>query len=1154
MKIELLRQILRMTKYALIGVYIQCLLVGVLWANDINAQQQSIERIYLTVNLKDKNLEEVFSLLSEKTDFNFHYNVRVASRQRVNIAMNDASLGDVLRYLSQETGLSFKRINETIHVEKLVKAAAYVVEELSVQQVQTITGRVLDSETSESLPGVNVVIKGTTTGTVTDVNGRYSIGVPSSESVLVFSSIGFVTEEIAVGTQSVIDVALIPDITTLGEVVVVGYGEQRKESVVGAITQTEGKVLERTGGVSNVGAALTGNLPGLITSASTGMPGEENPQIVIRGQNSWNGSAPLILVDGVERPEFFNTMDIGSVESISVLKDASATAVFGSRGANGVIIVTTKRGREGKAEITATVNTTVKAVSKLPGKMDSYDAMRVRNRAIENELSTNPASWNDVIPQETIDKYRYPANLAEAERYPNIDWQETLFKDYAMAYNANVGIRGGTEFVKYFASVDFQNEGDLFRGIDNERGYAPGYDYNRLNFRSNLDFQLTPTTKLQTNLGGTYGVRKSPWGGGNDYGFWIAAYNNSPDAFIPQYSDGYWGYHNPNRQAALNSVRNLALSGVEYTTTSRLSTNFVLEQDLSKLVKGLNFRGTLAVDNTFIESDRGVNDLYNDIQEKWIDPETGQVFFERAFEANTRFDFYDQGASWTPTGGTVEDWSTQRRMFYQLQMNYATSIADKHNITMMALLSRQQDARGSEIPRYREDWVFRGTYNYKNKYMVEYNGAYNGSEQFAPEYRFSFFSSGGLGWMISEENFMQSISMLDMLKFRASYGEVGDDGISDFNRDRFLFMDQWAYGDASQMGVLGWQGEYSPYTWYRQTDIGNPSVRWETVYKYNLGADFGFYNGLIEGSVDFFRDDRVDIMMSGDRAVPSYYGADAPSANLGRVRTEGFEIMLGLDRSFGNGMRVWANFAMTHAKDHVLYRDDPQLLNDYQKQEGYQLGQARTHISSGFYNTWDEVYASTTHNTNNLAKIPGNYHILDINGDGIIDSFDSAPYGFSGTPQNTYNTNIGFEWKGFSCFVQFYGVNNVTRQVVFNSLSGQMNRVYEEGSYWSIDNTNADSPMPRWLSIPSGYNNGSRYFYDGSYLRLKNAEIAYRFDSGWITRLGLQSLRVYVNGNNLFLWTDMPDDRESNFAGTGWASQGAYPTVRRYNLGLNVTF
>ncbi len=1133
----------------LMGLCLLCFVMFEVRGSDL-AANKSIEDMYVTVELENGSLEEVFTSISNQTDLNFQYGQDVALERSVRTKTSQGSLGSYLREVAQETQLSFKRFNETIHVQDAAGSEGYVSESFGAADI-AITGKVTAEDTKDGLPGVNVIIKGTSTGAVTDIDGNYRIVVPSENSVLVFSFIGYENYEVRVGSQTVINVLLPLDIESLEEVIIVGYGEQKKETVVGAITQTDETVLKRSAGIPNLSTALTGNLPGLITSASTGLPGEESPQIVIRGQNSWNGSQPLILVDGVERPEFFNVMDISSVEAISVLKDASATAVFGSRGANGVIIITTKRGVEGRAEITGTVNTTFKVVSKLPGKKDSYESILLRNRAIEYELANNPASWNDIIPMEIADKYRNPANAEEAERYPNIDWQEALFKDFAMAYNANVGIRGGTEKTKYFANIDYQNEGDLFRDVNNNRGYDPGFSYNRLNFRSNLDFQLTPTTKLSTNLGGTYAVRKSPWGSdGDDYPYWIAAYSNSPDAFIPQYSDGIWGYHNPNVQGALNSVRILAISGVEYRTTAKILTNFVLDQDLSFLLKGLSVKGTLAVDNSFLEHERGVNDLYNDIQEKWIDPETGQVFYERAFDANSRFDFYDQGASWSPAAGSIDEWQSQRKLFYQFQLNYAQTFGQKHDVTAMGLMNRQEEAWGSVIPTYREDWVFRTTYSYDGKYMLDYSGAYNGSEKFGVDYRFHYFHAGGLGWMLSEESFMKSLTFINMLKLRASYGEVGDDSIG----ERFLFMDEWNYGDNSKLGSTGWQSEFSPYTWYVQQRVGNPSVRWETVYKYNVGADFGLFNGLIDGSVDFFRDNRQDILMIDGRAIPVYFGADPPAANIGEVTTEGFEIAVGFDHSFGKNFRVWADFAMTHAKDNVIERDSPELLDDYQKNEGFQLGQARTPISSGYYNTWDDLYASTPHGTNDLAKIPGNYHILDFNGDGIIDSFDSAPYGFAGVPQNTFNTTVGFEWKGLSCFVQFYGVSNVTRQVVFNSLAGQLNRVYEEGSYWSMDNTNADTPMPRWLSTPSGSNSGSRYFYDGSYLRLKNAEIAYRFDSDWVNKMGMQSLRLYVNGNNLLLWTKMPDDRESNFAGTGWASQGAYPTVKRINLGLNVTF
>lgn len=1019
------------------------------------------------------------------------------------------------------------------------------------QQIR-IRGQVVSSEDGLGIPGANVVVKDVPgLGTVTDMDGKYEIEVPSTEVVLVFSYIGFVTVERSAGSGPEINITMTPDETQLDEVVVIGYGKQKKASVVAAVAQTKGEVLERAGGVSNIGAALTGNVPGVVTSASTGMPGEEDPEILIRGTSTWNNSSPLILVDGIERP--MTSVDIGSVESISVLKDASATAVYGVRGANGVILITTKRGKEGKATIRARVNTTVKAPSKLPGKYDAYDALRIRNEVIENELGLSPNSWGDYLPQETIDKYRFPANPEEAERYPNVDWADTLFRDYTMSYNANVNVAGGSEFVKYFAGADFLREGDLMRQYDNSRGYDPGYGYNRLNVRSNLDFQLTNSTVFKVNLAGSYGVKKSPWGAtGGEYSMWLAAYSTAPDVFLPRYSDGSWGYYAPNEGKAENSVLALAISGIQYRTTTRLTTDFTVDQDLGMLVKGLNFKGTFAFDNTFVEIDRGVNDLYNDTQRKWIDPETGEAIYKQSYDDSNRFDF-QEGVKWSSSAGTVDNNATWRKLFYQLQLNYAVTLGEKHNITAMGLFNRNENATGSEIPHYREDWVFRTTYNWDNKYMIEYNGAYNGSEKFSKENRFAFFSSGGVGWMISGENFMQSLSFIDMLKVRASYGEIGDDNVF----GRWLYMSQWAYGGRSRLGMNGVSAEQSPYVWYREASVGNPDVHWEKVKKTNIGVDFGFFNGFVEGSVDFFRDKRTDVLVSGgNRAIPSYFGTDAPVANLGRVTNQGYELDLKFNYSFNPDLNVWANFNMTHAKDKILYADDAALLPDYQKASGKQIGQAYSYVSNGYYDTWDDLYASTVHNTNDNQKLPGNYHIVDYNGDGVIDAYDNIPYGFSSTPQNTYNTTVGFNWKGLSGFVQFYGVNNVTRQVVLTSLSSQNHVVYDEGHYRSPDHPNSGTPMPRWLSTPSGYNSANRYMFDGSYLRLKNVEIAYTFDSDtkWVKSFGLQNVRVYANGNNLYVWTKMPDDRESNFAGTGWASQGAYPTVKRYNLGVNFTF
>ncbi len=1009
-------------------------------------------------------------------------------------------------------------------------------------------GVVVDSN-GVPVTGAAVQVQGNTTvGAITDLDGNFTLTVPDENAVLVFTFIGMETTTAKV-TKDNMRVVMADDALLLEETIVVGYGQQKKASVVGAITQTTGETLQRAAGITDVGAALTGNLPGVVTTQSTGMPGEEEPEIVIRGASSWNGSEPLVLVDGIERP--MSSVDVSSVESISVLKDASATAVYGVKGANGVILVTTKRGSEGKARIDVSFTSTMKSASKLPNKLDSYDALMARNVAIEHELAVTPDSWEYIKAQSFIENYRNQTTIEQMERYPNVDWQDVLFNKSAMSYNANVNISGGTKFVKYFASADYVNEGDLFKTFENNRGYNAGYGYDRINVRSNLDFKITNTTTLKVNLAGSTGKRKTPtmnstgdiWQIGQQ---WAGAYGIAPDVFLPVYSDGTWGYY-PQISNVTNSALNLAIGGISTSTSSRINTDFTLEQDLSFITEGLSLRGLISWDNSFTEGERGINDLYNDAAEKWIDPATGQVYYAKEFDSYNGFD-WQQNINWSIQAGSVNNWQTLRNLYYQGQINYARTFAEKHDVTAMGLFSRQENAMGSVIPSYREDWAFRATYSWNNRYFIEYNGAYNGSEKFAPVNRFAFFNSGALGWMLSEEPFMKWFRdnrIIELLKVRASWGQIGDDNIS----QRWLYMSQWAYGGTTSMDL---NQRASIYVWYRETALGNEDVQWETVTKANLGIDYSMFKGLVAGSFEFFRDDRKDILINGDqRSVPSYFGGTPPTVNLGRVRTTGYELELRVNKQFANSLRIWGNFNMTHAENIILQKDDQAMRPNYQKEAGYAIGQYRSHIDGGFIKNWDEVYGTPAHDTNDAHKLPGDYYIVDFNGDGVVDNKDSAPFGYTGTPENTYSATLGFEWKGFSAFAQFYGVTNVTRDVGLTTFGSKMNTVYDLGTWWGRDEANPEVVVPRWNSAPS-YHTATQFLYDGSYVRLKNVEIAYTANGGWIKKIGLSSLKIFVNGNNLWLWTRMPDDRESNLSGFS-GGLGAYPTLKRFNLGVKFT-
>ena len=1021
---------------------------------------------------------------------------------------------------------------------------------LWAQQGIPVQGVILDA-TGETVIGASVVVKGNNSiGTISDLDGRFQLTVPNEKSVLVISYIGMKTQEVKVKPHGVMNITLEDDSEVLEEVVVVGYGQQKKASVVGSITQTTGKVLERTG-VTSLGAALTGNLPGVITSASSGMPGDEDPEIIIRTKSSWNNSAPLVLVDGVERE--MNSVDISSVASISVLKDASATAVYGVKGANGVILITTKRGQEGKANVQVKANMTAKVPSKLPEKYDAYDTFYLMNNSIEREAAINPAGWANYTNPAVIHKHRYPANTEEWDRYPNTDWEDYLFKKAAFSYNTSVNVSGGTDVVKYFAAADFTSEGDLFKQFNNGRGYQSGFGYNRINVRSNLDFTLTKTTKFSTNLFGSNAQRTIPWNmSDSDQSYWNAAYKSAPDAMRPVYSNGMWGWYALRDADVPNSAFNLANAGKEKRTTTKITTDFILDQDLKFITPGLKFKAMFSMDYHFQETARGINDLHHAPQQMWIDPDTGEIDYKIDPSAGTGLEAVENPIYWNTQSGSANIGSTYRKLYYQLQLDYARTFG-KHEVTALGLFSRLKEAQGSVFPIYREDWVFRLTYNYNMRYFMEVNGAYNGSEKFGPNYRFDFFPSVSVGWMLSEESFMKKLKVFDMLKIRASWGRVGDDSVvpawQRFDMsNRFLYKDQLANSGNAVMGSIS--PTNSPYTFWKITTLGNPDISWETVEKRNIGLDYALFGGLVAGSVDVFNDVRDNILVSGsDRAIPSYFGTTAPRANLGKVKSHGYELELRLNKTFANGMRAWLNANMTHAINKVEVKDDPPLRPGYQRAAGHAIDQVYAYIDHGNLATWDDVIGSTAWTTDNANKLPGDYNIVDFNGDGVIDTDDSAPYQYSSIPQNTYSASVGWEWKGFSVYAQFYGVNNVTREVNFPTFRSTAHVAYVEGDYWTPGGT-ATLPTPRWGATINTAANGTRYWYDGSYIRLKNVEISYTFKGNWLKKAGIDSARLYLNGDNLYMWTDMPDDRESN---TGYSSgDGAYPTVRRFNLGIEI--
>jgi TonB-linked SusC/RagA family outer membrane protein len=1046
-----------------------------------------------------------------------------------------------------------------------------------VAQKITITGTVVDGLSKEPMTGVNVVVQGTTTGTTTDISGKFTIVVPTEQSVLVFTFIGYAQQTVVVGRQRQVSISLSSDVKTIEEVVVVGYGTQKKESVVGAVTQATGQLIKSTTQGADLGNALTGQLPGLVTISTTGIPGGSDQDndyalMYIRGQKTWNNAAPLVLVDGVERP--LQNVNPYEIEKISILKDASATAVFGVKGANGVILITTLRGKEGKPVFSLDMTGTAKTVSRLPSLEGSYLGNKLKNYAILNELPVSETSWSSVVPNRWLDMYqsqKYPYYL------PDVDWKNEVLNDYGYDGNLNLNVSGGTKFVKYFGAFGYTYEGDLFKIKDYGQGYSPNFSFSRYNFRSNLDFDITSTTRFTANFSGYFSNQARP--SGDEYRGFSTLYSQPPDLWPAQYSDGTWGDYEGYARFA-NGMLGFNFLGQKFTKQTNINTDFILDQKLDFVIKGLSANGKLSYDNTGVSA--GPNTVGYGKIAKWIDPKivddpallnpaTDITSLESKYTIwkfpATTTQTVPTGYNWTELPNTFtteagDNASTFHNLYYQISLNYMRDFG-KHSVSALGLFSRQIQAKGSNFPSYREDWVGRATYNYNRRYLFEFNAAYNGSEKFAPQYRFGFFPSMALGWVVSNEPFFEPAKrFVSNLKFRYSDGKVG----SDEGTPRWLYQGDWTImsdpgSSTSSENVMrfGYPVLINSYPLRYEGVIPNPDIQWETAHKRDFAIETGFFKDMLKLTFDYFTEDRSNIFMSGtDITVPSYFGAKPVSANLGRVQMQGWEFELNFSKALTSKWTVWLNHSWTFAKDKIIDRADPELKPDYQKQAGYQIGQPRYQVNQTEHplQTWNEIYNSVLGNSNSYV-LPGDFACVDYNSDGVIDVNDNIPYGYPSRPQFTYAPSAGVSWKDLSANVRFYGVYNVEGEAgtYAGTYSNQFTILYplDRENTWSPElnnTTGAIWPGIRFItSGMHGYIPTSR-----AYLKLQHAEIGYNLPASFIRKLGISRFRVLLFGDNLVLWSKMTEDLDADRPTIQTNTRRTYPKMKRFSLGLSIGF
>lgn len=1027
-----------------------------------------------------------------------------------------------------------------------------------------VSGTVI-SDSGEPLIGVSIVVVGGKGATQTDVNGKYSINIPTGATALKFTYLGFADRVLTLTGAQVFNITLTASINQLQDVVVVGYGTQKKESVVGAISQIEGSDLKRVGGVTSVSESLQGLLPGLTVINSNGKPGADNAGLLIRGRSSFNSSSPFVLVDGVERD--LNQVDPNEIETISVLKDASATAVYGTRGANGVILITTKRGTKGVPQFSFTSNFGFKAPT-----AKNYQADYVTTMELFNEAAINDKQFDKLIPESTIQAWR--ENIDQAGPYnqyfPMVDWNKEIIKDMGYQKNYNLNARGGSDFMKYFVSVGYLNDGDIFNTKANDE-YDPSFKVERYNWRSNFDFDITKSTVFSINFSGNFRYRNQPAyriddGGEDGYGqaqFFQRLLRAPRNEFPLRYEDGEVGESllgDNNMSVFLNDGGQRTYKYFQGFYDAQLN------QKLDFVTKGLSAKGKIAYTSgsnyeTAIISN-GVGANFSDIN---------TIRYYRSYDLSSPQIAADGTVSYPlvrqiryPNDDTQDQpisangdamYYYLRDLYYELSLNYNRKFGN-HDVSGLALANRRSLIRSGSgtyigIGEYGEDYVGRVTYGYKSRYLAEFNGSYTGSSKFAAGKRFGFFPSGAVGYIITEEPFVKNLignKVLDYLKLRYNYGIVGSDRGVGGNQ----FFQSYTSGGSVRFGDMD-DNSFGPL--YAEGPTANPDNTWEKATKQNLGIDFDFFNKL-RGNLDLFSEERKDILMQR-ATVPRAFGNSAPFANIGRTKNHGFELQLVYRDKIGEQFNYYVGGGYNWSENRVVYRDDARLTPEYQKDAGKQIGSTTRWIQAGYYNSLDDIFNGATPNVG-VAQgsiVPGDFIYADYNADGVIDQFDRIPFEFTTTPLQTISLNFGFDYKNWGFNVLFYSAQNVFTEVPsiflwdFNSgfVSGQPNIA----DRWTPQNAvNPGKPSLHTFNTRHNQNTASTYtFVNASYIRLKNAEVSYRVDLQTLKNIGIRNLQVYANGNNLLTFTDL-DDRVDPESG----SDSVYPIVRRFNLGLRANF
>ena len=1107
----------------------------------------------LTMALEKVSILKVLEQIENQSEFVFVYkNDLIKQEKKVNVKVEGATIDKILNEVLKDTGIKYEIVKKQIILtpERSIqgKAPEPIKQEAEqpVKLQRNLKGMVTDNK-GEPIPGATIIIKGTSLGTISGGDGTFFLSVPEDSKILVVSFVGLKTQEIAYTGQEILEVTMQEEATGIDEVVVVAYGVQKKVSVTAAISSVETKELKQSS-AANLSTALAGRLPGLVALQSSGQPGNDVVNLYLRGLGTTNDNSPLILIDGVPR-ENIGKLDPNEVASVSILKDASATAVFGVRGANGVILITTRRGEPGKSELSISVDYSLQKFLVHADRLHSWEFAELRNQAF---LNGNPDATESQMPytQYMIDKYK---SGEDQVFYPDRDVFHDYFRDWAPQTRVNANFNGGGEKFSYFLNAGYIGQGGNFKTEpESFLGYDPSYSMDRYNFRGNIDYNIAQNLKASLNIATYLEKMNTPQT--------VALFDGSVAGMVQNMIAYTWatpptdpgpvtidGYGVPEREIVAqsgqdrNTYGEINRRGYRQETTTLLNSSLALEWGLDFITKGLSAKGMVAFDSnasTVLQGVRGL-DVYS---------------FVVARNANETSRYVPIRTNQDAAIKLQKSMSTRYYMNYQASLNYARTFG-LHTVTGMFLFQRDNwEKYGADLPYNIVGLVGRVTHNYDDRYLAEFNIGYNGSEQFAPDNRFGMFPAFSVGWVATNEKFLKDNPVVTNLKLRASYGLTGNDKMGD---SRFLYQSFINMGDGPLPTLGHKQGVY-------QGRMGNEALQWEKAEKRNFGLDLELIESL-SFTFDVFNEHRDRILISR-KTVPQLQGVpldNIPKVNIGIVDNKGFETELTYRKVVSPefSFLVKGNFA--YNKNIVKFYDEVQYGEDYAyryRTTGFSIGQPFGYKidysnGNGYINTLEELGNLPVYEVGGTPRL-GDFKYLDVTKDGRINARDLVPIGYPEAPRISYGLSGSLSYRNFDFSFLLTGIGRssmtmtgwgVTEFALVGFYSGWHRQAWTAERY-----ANGESIRYPALGMSQGASQKPNdvFIMNRSFLRLKNLEVGYNVPEHLLEPLRIAKVRVYMNGNNLLTWNKLP----VNTVDPEQSDPLVYPLTRMFNFGVNVVF